>query len=88
MIYEKLAWLGIDFIPTVITYILSFIALLICSITDWPSCSQGRLTTGVGCGSVWSTGFGFGFTAKKNFISSDQDPADIFLSCEPVRMIV
>ncbi len=34
MIYEKLAWLGMDFIPAAITYILSFTALFIGSITD------------------------------------------------------
>ncbi|MEK6984568.1 MAG: A24 family peptidase [Nanoarchaeota archaeon] len=34
MIYDKVAWLGADFIPTFIAYVLSFIALFIGSITD------------------------------------------------------
>lgn len=34
MFYDRIAWLGIDFIPIAITYLLSFIALFIGSITD------------------------------------------------------
>ncbi|MBI2658750.1 prepilin peptidase [Candidatus Woesearchaeota archaeon] len=34
MIYDRIAWLGIDFIPVAIAYVLSFIALFIGSITD------------------------------------------------------
>lgn len=34
MLYDRIAWLGIDFIPIAITYLLSFIALFIGSITD------------------------------------------------------
>ena len=34
MLYDRIAWLGIDFIPIAITYVLSFIALFIGSVTD------------------------------------------------------
>jgi len=34
MLYDKIAWLGIDFIPSAIAYVLSFVALFIGSITD------------------------------------------------------
>ena len=60
MIYEKLAWLGIDFIPTVITYILSFIALLIGSITDLKTrevpdwVNYGLIISGVGLNLLFS----------------------------------
>ena len=60
MIYEKLAWLGIDFIPAAITYILSFTALFIGSITDLKTrevpdwVNYGLIISGVGLNLLFS----------------------------------
>jgi len=60
MIYEKLAWLGTDFIPTALTYILSFTALFIGSITDLKTrevpdwVNYGLIISGIGLNLLFS----------------------------------
>lgn len=60
MLYDKIAWLGINFIPIAITYVLSFIALFIGSITDLKTrevpdwVNYGLITSGVGLNLLFS----------------------------------
>ena len=60
MIYDKIAWLGIDFIPTAITYVLSFIALFIGSITDLKTrevpdwVNYGLIFSGIGLNTLFT----------------------------------
>ncbi|MBI2650758.1 prepilin peptidase [Candidatus Woesearchaeota archaeon] len=60
MIYEKLAWLGIDFIPTAISYVLSFAALFVGSITDLKTrevpdwLNYGLVISGIGLNLLFS----------------------------------
>src|SRR3989338_7330218 len=60
MLYDRIAWLGINFIPIAITYVLSFIALFIGSITDLKTrevadwVNYGLIISGVGLNLLFS----------------------------------
>ena len=63
MLYDRIAWLGIDFIPIAITYLLSFIALFIGSITDLKTrevpdwVNYGLVISGLGLNLLFSAVF-------------------------------
>ena len=60
MLYDRITWLGVDFIPVAITYVLSFIALLIGSITDLKTrevpdwVNYGLIISGIGLNLLFS----------------------------------
>ena len=60
MLYDKIVWLGINFIPIAITYVLTFIALFIGSITDLKTrevpdwVNYGLIISGVGLNLLFS----------------------------------